>query len=214
MTKDIRDQHGRPPRAMYGPAALERDVTEMLGVVKGVICDGVLNDAEAVALEQWLRSHPDVAVTFPGNVLAERVQAIFEDGILDETERKELEEILQSLCGETEAQDGLLNRATRLPITQPMPSVFFDNHEFCFTGIFAYGTRADCERAVADRGGRCCKQPTGRTHYVVIGLVASDAWAQPTYGRKVEHAVHLRELGKPIAIISEEHWVEALRADA
>lgn len=212
--KDIRDRDGTPPRALFAPRALDRDITELFGIVKGMICDGVVSDGEAVALAQWLGSHPDVATTFPGNLIATRIQAMFADGILNEEERQDLAQVMRSLCGETEDQSGNLDRATRLPINDPLPTVIFDSREFCFTGKFAYGTRARCEAEVFARGGRCAQAPTGRTHYVVIGITASPAWIQSAYGTKIRDAVGLRELGKPIAIIPEEHWVESLQLDA
>src|SRR5712664_2402495 len=129
---DLTDRDGTPPRRFFGARALDRDITEMLGVVKGVICDGVLTDGEAVAFTQWLRSHPDVASTFPGSLLAERVQAMFADGVIDEDERAELAEIMRALTGETEDQTGDLDRSTRLPIDHPLPTVIFDGREFCF----------------------------------------------------------------------------------
>ena len=211
---DTRDPDGTPRRALFGPRALDRDITELFGVVKGMICDGVVSDGEAVALAQWLRSHPDVATTFPGNLIATRVQAMFADGILDDDERQDLAQVMRSLCGETADQSGDLDRATRLPINDPLPTVIFDGREFCFTGKFAYGTRARCEAEVHARGGRCASAPTGRTHYVVIGITASPAWIQSAYGTKIRDAVGLRDSGKPIAIIPEEHWVEAIQLDA
>jgi NAD-dependent DNA ligase len=207
------DADGTPSPRIYAHRVHDRLVAEMLGLVKGMICDGVLSDGEAVSLKQWLQSHPDVAAHFPGNVLAERVQAVFRDGILDEDERTELAEIMRSLTGETPDQGGMLNRATRLPCDAPPPTVIFDNREFCLTGCFAYGTRAGCEAEVSARGGRSVRVPTRKTHYLVIGIEASAAWVQGDHGTKIERAVQLKSKGHPISIIAEEHWVEAIQLD-
>jgi NAD-dependent DNA ligase len=211
MTESPVDENGTPHPRLYARRTQDRVVAEMLGVVKGMICDGVLTDGEAVSLQQWLRSHSEVAATFPGNVLADRVTAVFRDGILDEEERRDLAELMRSLTGETEDQSGGLNRATRLPCDTPPPTVFFDGREFCLTGVFAYGTRKACEAEISGRGGRCVKVPTKQTHYLVIGLEASAAWVQGDHGTKIEHAVRLKSKGHPIAIIPEEHWVEAIQ---
>ena len=208
------DEDGTPYHGIYAGRVHDRLIAEVLGLVKGMICDGVLNDGEAVALQQWLSSHPDVTVSFPGNVLAERVQAIFRDGILEEQERAGLADIMCSLAGETADQSGLLNRATRLPCDDPPPTVLFDNKEFCLTGCFAFGSRRACEAEVAARGGRCSGMPTQRTDYLVIGIAASAAWVQGDHGTKIERALRRKTKGAPIAIIAEERWVEAIRIDA
>jgi NAD-dependent DNA ligase len=183
-------------------------------VVKGIVCDGTVNDAELVALKQWIASHSDVCVSFPGNVIAARLVAAFEDGLIDEAERADLLVLLQDTVGESEDQGGLLDRASRLPLDRPYPTMIFDAREFCFTGVFAYGTRARCEHEVIRRGGRCVSSPTTATRYVVIGLQASPAWTGSVYGRKVERAMRFREEGRPVAIVCEEHWVEAIGWDS
>lgn len=209
----FRDSDGAPPRRVYAPRTHDRVIAEMLGLVKGVVCDGVVTDGEAVALTQWLANHAEAAVTFPGNVIAQRLHAVFQDGILEEEERQHLLELLRDIVGETEDQSGLLDRAARIPLNQPFPTVFFDGKEFCFTGKFAFGPRTRCEDAVSQRGGRCTASVSKHTDYVVIGLVGSPAWVQSTHGTKIEHAVHLRELGHGVAIISEEHWLESVHAE-
>lgn len=208
------DEDGTPFHPLYAGRVHDRLIAEMLGLVKGVICDGRIGDGEAVALTQWLRSHPDAASTFPGSVIAARLESIFADGILEEREREDLEDLLRSLVGETADQSGELDRATRLPIDNPVPSIFFDGRTFCFTGKFVYGSRARCEEEIARRGGRCSPTLTQTVDYLVLGTVASPAWVQTTHGAKIEKAVELKSRGGAIAIIAEEHWVEALQLDA
>jgi hypothetical protein len=204
------DEHGTPIRGIYAPRVHGRLMAEMLGLVKGMICDGVLTDGESVALHQWLVSHPDAAVHFPGNVLSERVQAMLRDGIIDEDERSDLADLMRAFAGESEDQSGDMNRATRLPMDIPPPDIFFDNREFVFTGVFAFGKRGTLENEVRSRGGRCHDSVRKGTSYLVVGINASAAWIHGDRGRKIEEAVALREAGRPIAIVAEEHWVEAI----
>lgn len=208
------DEDGTPTHRLFAGRVHDRLIAELLGLAKGVICDGEVTDGEAVALKQWLRSHPDAASTFPGSVIAGRLEAIFADGILEAHERDDLADLLRSLTGETEDQRGELDRVTRLPIDVPAPSIFFDGKTFCFTGKFVYGSRARCQAEIAHRGGRCADAVTETTDYLVLGTVASPAWVQGVYGTKIERAVELKAHGRAIAILAEEHWVEALQLDA
>ena len=213
-TRPLVDEHGTPFHGLYAGRVHDRLMAEMLGIAKGMICDGILTDGEAVAFAQWLASHPDAAAAYPGFLLAQRVQAMFRDGVVDEEERAELAELLRSFTGETDDQGGDMHRATRLPVDEPAPTVFCDGKTFCFTGVFAWGSRKKCEGEVSARGGRCVRAPTGKTNYVVIGIDASPAWVQGDHGTKIEDALSLKSKGKPVCIITEEHWVATLQSDA
>jgi hypothetical protein len=75
------------------------------------------------------------------------------------------------------------------------------------TGRFAYGTRRKVFEVISGLGGLPGDSPPNRdTSYLVIGTFASRDWSNTNYGRKIEHAVELRESGSRISIISEEHW--------
>lgn len=49
-----------------------------------------------------------------------------------------------------------------------------------------------------------------RTDYVVLGGLAAGDWHQLGFASEVDDAVRLRARGAAIAIISEEHWAQAL----
>ena len=205
------DADGQPPRQFYAGRVEDRLIAELLGVCKGIICDGVVNDDEAISLRAWIRGHPDVVVQFPGNVLYERLLRTFENGEIDGDERIELEEMLRDLVGDDIERDTLLNGPTRLAYDDPLPVLTFRGWEYVFTGKFAAGTRRHCERAVLDRGGFVAATLTGRTKCLVVGSFASDAWIQSAYGTKILDAVERREAGHAIHIVPESHWVAALR---
>ena len=59
-------------------------------------------------------------------------------------------------------------------------------------------------------GGHVTDMPSSDTDYLVIGELCSPEWVHTTFGRSIERAIELREGGANIAIISEEHWVDAL----
>ena len=99
------------------------------------------------------------------------------------------------------------------PFDRPQPAVSFAKRVFVFTGKFGFGTRKACQDAVIARGGSApdVKSVSHLVDYLVIGVEGSKAWRRGTYGNKIEDAVlSRRKYGSP-AIISEEHWVSALR---
>lgn len=98
------------------------------------------------------------------------------------------------------------------PYDRPQPDVVFPGSAFVFTGKFLFGSRKECQEAVVARGGKATgKGSVSReTDYLVIGAEGSKAWKRDKYGRKIEAAiVSRREHGKP-AVISEDHWKEAV----
>lgn len=189
-----------------------RGLDELLGFVKGIITDGAVSDAEAVALHQLLEANPALATEWPANVLADRLERIFADGVIEEEEREDLVLLLQRATGESEGSAEPMTRATRLPVDEPPPDLIFEKRLFVLTGKFVTGKRAFCEAAVERLGGWCDSRITRETDYLVIGTLASEAWVHTTHGRKIEAAVVIKAQGHPISIVAEEHWAMAVRA--
>ncbi len=81
------------------PVPPDRDpqMREMIGLAKGFICDGTLNDAECASLREWLVCNSAVMDTMPASQLGDRLLKAFEDGVVDDQERKELTLILLSV---------------------------------------------------------------------------------------------------------------------
>ncbi|MGE3618749.1 MAG: BRCT domain-containing protein [Gemmatimonadales bacterium] len=180
----------------------DRAFHELIGICRGVIWDGAVTDEEIVRLDEWCRTFPQVYDTFPGNVLARRIKAALEDGLVEDHERAEIQAILEELTGGRDDAD----RSTSLPLTSPAPRVEVQGRRFCLTGNFIFGTRKRCEEAVRTAGGLVEPRVTRDLDYLVIGHRASPLWAHSSYGRKIEAAVHLTQMGHPLAIVSEVHW--------
>jgi NAD-dependent DNA ligase len=72
------------------------------------------------------------------------------------------------------------------------------------------GPRANIEYEIRDRKGIVQSAVTEDTDYLVIGNIGSADWLHSTHGRKIEKAVALVERGRPITIVSEEHWADHL----
>lgn len=68
--------HGQPLDARINERLrVDRAIHEMLGLVKGVLIDGVVTDREARALDEWLAANPDAVKVWPGYVLSTRFVA-------------------------------------------------------------------------------------------------------------------------------------------
>lgn len=187
----------------------DRATTELIGIAKGLIADGVLNEQEATFLVQWLEQNSTFS-SWPFDVINKRVAQMLEDGVIDAEERTELLSILQSLVGEKPIAEHISSFATTLPLTSPVPEISFKGKTFCFTGKFAFGQRKDCEKAVADAGGIPKGSVTTSLDYLVVGLMGNEDWAHSTFGRKIQQAIDFNAKGKNIAILAEDAWANAL----
>jgi NAD-dependent DNA ligase len=205
------DEEGQPPTSFYAERVAERAISELLGLCKGMVCDGVITQGEAEGLRRWMRANPTALGSYPANVLSRRLLRVFEDGQADEEERRDLLELLRAVTGDTPEMDQPMNLATRLPLDEPPPTLAISGSEFVFTGRMLYGTRRECEAAVLARGARVGTSVTKRTGVLVIGVLGSAAWKESTHGTKIIRAVELKESGHPIRIVDEDHWLAQLQ---
>jgi NAD-dependent DNA ligase len=204
------DEHGQPTAlGLNAQRRTVRDVCEVLGLCKGLLADGVVNDAEARFLHEWIRGHEEQAEKWPVSAICRRLDSIFADGRIDETERADLQALLSTVVGGAVTTE-LAQGGSALPLDAPPPTIDWIGQVFVFTGQFAYGTRAICEREVEGRGGACTSSISRRTNYVVIGTFTSRDWKFSSFGTKIQAAVDYRSRGIPIRIIGEDHWAASL----
>lgn len=197
-------------RAAIEHRNLTKAAQTLLGICAGITADGHVNDHEVQFLHTWLRENSDVAATWPGNIIAKRVQGILADGVITAEERADLLETLQDLSGNRFVETGAaLSDAPFLPVDDD-PSIYFRDMTFCFTGRFLFGTRAACERVVMKLGAMPVDTITKRLDYLVVGAMVSPEWVNTTYGRKIEKALRYRSEGGLPVIVTEQQWTHAL----
>lgn len=184
-------------------------VSALLGLCRGLIADGKINQSEADTLYTWLMAHEGMVENPVMAAFQEKLEPLTKGKMEDMGSSMQLLQLLDGLVGgQTEVGECL--RATTLWLDDPPPEVVFKDRKFCLTGKFCHGTRARCEDEVRTRKGTCQSSPTKSTDYLVIGSYAEGTWIQSAYGRKIEKAVAMRAGGLPIRIISEKHWLASM----
>lgn len=193
-----------------GDRIQSRQIDELIGLAKGLVADGAINPSEIEFLEKWLVSHVSISHQPLIAILYERVRNILADGIADQDECADLLATLTAFsAGDYELGEAL--KATSLPLCDPPPKLEFSGRMYCFTGTFNFGQRRHCEAEVAARGGICGSLKRS-TNFLVIGAYATESWKHSSFGNKILRAVEMRDVGLPIAIVSEKHWASHLTA--
>lgn len=187
-----------------GDRLTSRQIDELIGLSRGLIADGQVNEAEVRFLQKWLAANLAISAEPLIHGLYERIAAILADGVVDEQEKTELFETLLGFSA-SEFELGETLKASTLPLCQPAPPLSFAGKRYCFTGTFTFGQRKHCEAAVVERGAQV-GGISQKTEVLVIGAYATESWKHSSFGNKILQAVEWREGGLPILIVSEEHW--------
>jgi NAD-dependent DNA ligase len=192
-----------------GDRITSRQIDELIGLARGIAADGDLNIAEVEFLQKWLAANISISEQPIIRTLYQRINDILADGVLDAEEKEVLLETLNSFS-DRDFELGEVLKSSTLPLCDPAPLLIFPGTIYCFTGTFIFGQRKDCERAVADRGG-VSGSLTQKTQVLVIGAYATESWKHSSFGNKIIRATEWRDEGRPIAIVSEQHWTAHLR---
>lgn len=182
-----------------------RQIDELIGLARGLVADGQINQAEVEFLHKWLVANGSVSDHPLLSILYRRVDEILHDGVVDEEEKIELLETLNRFSNR-DFELGETLKSTTLPLCSPLPTLSFEGMNYCFTGTFNYGQRKACESAVVAKGAQAGSL-TQKTNFLVIGVYATDSWKHSSFGNKILKAAEMRSSGVPIRIVSEEHWV-------
>lgn len=190
---------------------LRKSIDHMVGLCRGILCDGEVNAKEAQIFAQWVKLNKELLKNSIFGAVISRVERIYGDGKIDDEEREELAEIMRTIGGYMEKEAGIESKASAFPLCQPAPAIRFTGSEFVITGKCVFGKRASVADEITKIGGLIAVHPTHSTKYLLIGHFASRDWIHESYGRKIERAMQLKAERTGIAIISEAHWLDELK---
>lgn len=149
----MKDEHGQPLNSRFNfGLRTDREINELIGLCKGMVSDGIVNQAEAEFLASWLTLNAEARNEWPANVLYERVRSMLIDGVFDENEEGELLGLLAKVAGGDAGRLNAHSLASGLPLDIPEPSIEIPGKQFCFTGKFLFGSRNTCHKEVTIRG--------------------------------------------------------------
>lgn len=167
------------------------------GFLIGIIADSELNDAEIIALNNWLLSNKSLAGQYPFDRVFYVVSQVLEDGVIEDNEREELLHLFQEFTN---------------PVESNCSSSGFciSGKHCCVTGEFDNLSRLEVQDLVSNNGGIFDKNITKKTDFLIVGTNGSEKWSCGNYGGKVKKALEYNEKGCSITILKEKDFFACL----
>ncbi|MBI9108778.1 MAG: BRCT domain-containing protein [Spirochaetales bacterium] len=193
------------------------DLQRLQGIMHGIMSDNNITEDEIKNLKNWLLDNNHLKSIYPYDELCELVNAVIEDGKIDEDEDELLklfftDHIIPARYGTIDRKEisDYKKRIVVSGICTEDPRIEFENKKFCFTGKSAKTRRSEFIRIVEKHKGKYDNKVSGNTDYLIIGDNGNPCWAYSCYGRKVEHAVAMRKEGVAITIALENDFWSAV----
>ncbi len=195
-------------------AAVTSDLQRLQGMLGGVVADGKITAEELRSLSAWADEHEPLAGCWPFDELRSVILGVLKDGRVDADEHRMLLALFQEFMAVGE------HRAVDLPLNEMVapiqgfcavcPEVSFGQRSFCFTGKSKRATRRELADLIERLGGSFSPSVRADLHYLIIGADGNPAWAFSCYGRKVEQAMEHRKQGRPLVLVHEFDFWDAV----
>lgn len=187
------------------------DIQQLQGILGAVAVDGVITEAEAEKIMDWVSDHDDLRTCYPYDEVDSLLTDVLKDKWIDPHEQKKLLDFFSSFLPQSiNLQSQISTIKTMSGICAVAPEIIFDGHAFCFTGESSRASREEMKTIALTRGARVVGDVSPRVHYLVVGSNGNPCWAYACYGRKIEKTMQLRQSGSQIVIVHESDFFDAI----
>lgn len=185
----------------------KRVVQELQKISAGIVYDGRLDDAEFLALTEWMQANRAYAEVKPLSDLMKLLRSVLADGMVTSSERLTLLEFLTRVVKAPKpVMDGLDAIFERDPVIE------IARRSFCFSGTFTFGNRTDARIAVLRHMGHVHDDPSMTLDWLVVGMPGPETTRAGLKPSKLERTIrHIRQ-GAPTRLIREADFAKAIIA--
>lgn len=192
------------------PKTLPNDKDAFIfGYCFGVNADHKITQAESKAFIELLKTRPEL---LEAKILISHRKSLSKLINVSEIWRshcEKAEEVIYSILGVSKLEQAVAG-APLLQFDRPAPDkIKLTGANVVFTGEFHMG-RTHAEEVGALLGANPQGSTNVDTEFVIVGSIPSPAWKFGKFGTKVARAIHLKERGSPILIISEDTFLSAI----
>lgn len=149
---------------------------ELNGIIEGIICDGEINEAEVISLQEWMNTYGDwVRENKQAQELCTVIDDILEDGVVTEEEQVELLDILgkRIINAQFETKLEYLCKLVKERKNIGVELIDILNNEFAMTEIHRRAER-QLFTAVSSMSGFCSKSEIIVVSLVLIAMLEYD----------------------------------------
>ena len=184
------------------------------GRIHGIMADGYINDAEILALKDWIQENDYLTGCYPFDEIESLLMSILSDGQITDDERNMFMAFLSnfvdlSVSYNLSAKDlnQLKEKYSIGGICALCQEIDFEGATFCFTGESVRAKRKEIADLIESLGGHFNPNVTKQTRYLIVGNAGNPCWAFSCYGRKIEEAEKRRKNGQKLTIVNEvDFW--------
>ena len=163
------------------------------GILKGIIIDSEVTEAECKNLQQWLYDNIYLSDHFPFNKAISLIDKVLEDSIITPEESAYITSVINDMLNPVQALTAQVNTV--------------DGKHICLSGNFSYGSKATVEQYIVAHGGVMDSGVKKSTDILIIGNNECQAYSNGNYGTKVKKAMEYNDKGCNIQIIKEADFV-------
>ncbi len=215
--------------AENGPVEkLTSEMRILHGFLHGIISDGVITEEEIISLKKWMDIHDGNKNRWPYREIYGLIETVMEDGKISEIEHESMMKFFRNfveirnvsyLKDDTLYINKFMN--SNAPVLKTVDDIIrkdikivFKNRVFIFTGQMRSGKRGHMEKILLGLGGKSRNIVNKKTDYIVVGSLSNRCWTYSTYGRKIEKAMELNNLGADIKFIDEEDFLKEVMKES
>ena len=167
------------------------------GILKGIIVDGDISEAECKNLRQWLYDNIYLSDHYPFNKAITMIDTVLEDSKVTKEEAEYITSMINDLLNPVQMLTSQVND--------------INGKRICLTGDFAYGAKANVEKYIAERGGVIEKSVVRSLDILIVGDNECQAYANGTYGTKIKKAIEYNGKGCNIQIVKEKDFFDSVK---
>lgn len=169
-----------------------KSIADLVDLLNEIIEDGVVSEAEALALSAWIKDHNDLKGTYPYDRIDSKLDEVLADGILEPDELRELLRLFTILTDPIKAIRPL---GHKIDVSDKL---------VCITGSFKAGEKKDVAQKLQKRGAIVKNSVVKKLDYLIVGSLGSADYGAGRYGGKIRKAFENQDAGLPVCIVLEQ----------
>lgn len=180
---------------------IKKEIESLQKIASAIIYDGKVDSYEVEILREWLDKNNEYLTEHPLSDLKALFKTIIDDGVVTESERKQIFEFLDAIALENSSHPNIINDVEKIE---------FEGKTFAFRGKLLFGDLEKAKHLVEEKGGEFTDVVNPETDYLVIGIFEAGKMYDETQ-KAIEHAWYLnRSCDADIKVIREKDLVKSV----